>query len=201
MKSLDTFICRKCYGHSLLADIVIHCYLYCFPYSYLIFRSCELVIADYIGQSTKIPEGYCDDCRFHVWLEAKSLPVVLHNKLDFSEIKQCKYVAVQGRSLRISFTWHLYLCSRFTSQCQQSGTSSGGAGWLDSNVHKWGIVILIAYCKAHLRHAFFNTVGSLPWGCPNLHCPQSALPTRLNASVRNWVLHWLSDWLGFYFHF
>lgn len=49
-----------------------------------IFRSCELVITDYICQNTKIPKGYCDNCHFDVWLWQRSPHIVLHNKLTFS---------------------------------------------------------------------------------------------------------------------
>lgn len=44
-----------------------------------------------------MPKGYCDDCHFGVWLEYRSLHVALHNKLEFSETEQDKYVAVQSR--------------------------------------------------------------------------------------------------------
>lgn len=168
---MDSLICRKCYGHSWLANIVIHCCLHCFPYSYFIFRSCELVITDYIGQSTKIPKSYCDDCHFGVWLEVRSLHVVLHNKLEFSEtiMQVCgcpeqvlnskffmTFIPMFRLHISLSTAWNILWMGRLARhKCTQ-----------------WGIMVSVAYFKEHLRHAFFNTVDSSISERSSPQCPE-----------------------------
>lgn len=146
----------------------------------VIFRSCELVIIDYICQNTKIPKGYFDNCHFDVWLQQRSPHVVLHNKLTFSLActEQCNNVDVQSSSFRV-----FYVTFILTSRLHNSVLTVWNILWRVRLTRvkcvKQSTELLITYLKADLWHAFFNTVDSAMWGCSNLQHPQSASPNRL----------------------